>query len=585
MNNKISMIVILLSLNACFVKGSSGKDENLFTLDLMNSLSRPQISVSSNPDLGKPISTTKITFTFSEPILKKGMKEKIKLKSEDGNNFSAFTLAQIDDSKIEMNLGSETVPGSYTIDFSELNWEVGKPISPLSQIILYDPNAPTVSGVYGEILDSSLFSSGYLDISFSESVTGAEVLDHYSLDGSAMGSLRLSSVFRIKSNLYRLFYTGLPATSGGLLNVNIRKVYDEASNAIGASGLQFKVYGFKFAGNLINARYRSSMVMLNSGEILVTGGETSGGVSNTAEIYNPNTKLSRAVGNMITARQRHTTTLLNDGRVYVAGGDKTTSLAATDSINASEIFDPVTETFSAGPVLTKPRMDHSAIILESGKVLIAGGYEVENSSPFISLSNFDIYDSVSNTISYSGNMNYERRDFVLKRLSDDNIYVFGGRKKLFPPDDYTLQAEKFNETNNTFSLHPSFDINYPRSNFFIQEISSNQLLAYGDTLSTELYDSAFGSFQVSASLTRPRLNFGTVKFSDGKIILFGGEYDGSYVPKIDYYDPSVKRFIIGNRMLYPRIGVTPFLLSSGKVVLLGGKAAGLVAEIEEYSYE
>ncbi len=59
---------------------------------------------------------------------------------------------------------------------------------------------------------------------------------------------------------------------------------------------------------------------LTNGKVLVTGGQTSGGLLNGAELYDPSTGNWTITGNMTTARSYHTASILTNGKVLVTGG-------------------------------------------------------------------------------------------------------------------------------------------------------------------------------------------------------------------------------------------------------------------------
>ncbi len=77
---------------------------------------------------------------------------------------------------------------------------------------------------------------------------------------------------------------------------------------------------------------------------------------------------------MSTAREGAAITVLADGRVLVAGGASSDEMdPEARALASTEIFDPVSETWTAGPDLLEPRKDGHALVLEDGSVLIHGG--------------------------------------------------------------------------------------------------------------------------------------------------------------------------------------------------------------------
>jgi hypothetical protein len=77
---------------------------------------------------------------------------------------------------------------------------------------------------------------------------------------------------------------------------------------------------FSGLGNLTMSRQGYTVTLLQSGEVLLSGGKILDLVVPTAELLNPTTGALSATGGLGTERVGHTATLLNDGRVLVTGG-------------------------------------------------------------------------------------------------------------------------------------------------------------------------------------------------------------------------------------------------------------------------
>src|SRR6266516_4856196 len=98
-------------------------------------------------------------------------------------------------------------------------------------------------------------------------------------------------------------------------------------------------------------------------------------------------------GSLNTARYAHTATLLPSGKVLVAGGFNGSYLSS------AELYDPATGSWSSTGNLTTARHGHTATLLPSGKVLVAGG---DNSSGF--LSSAELYDPATGSWSSTGSL-------------------------------------------------------------------------------------------------------------------------------------------------------------------------------------
>lgn len=183
------------------------------------------------------------------------------------------------------------------------------------------------------------------------------------------------------------------------------------------------------AGRLNLPRTQGTLTLLGDGRVLAAGGGIEGapGWSSTAsaEIFDPKLGTWTIVPPMSVARARHTATLLANGEVLVAGG-ATTYHGETGSVTATaEIFDPRANSWRAAAPMSKPRYVDGAVLLNDGRVLVAGGwYSTSNSDP--SHDTAETYDPATNRWAATGSMTSGRAEYGLVRLPDGRVLAAGG---------------------------------------------------------------------------------------------------------------------------------------------------------------
>ena len=112
---------------------------------------------------------------------------------------------------------------------------------------------------------------------------------------------------------------------------------------------------FVVSGELTDRRKDHAVLILQDGTIMVAGGRSSGGGQRvprlkSAELYDPATGQWRYLAQMVNAdlgREHPAATVLADGRVFVSGGAN----SSNDPQNTTEIYDPASDTWTAGPKL------------------------------------------------------------------------------------------------------------------------------------------------------------------------------------------------------------------------------------------
>ena len=91
---------------------------------------------------------------------------------------------------------------------------------------------------------------------------------------------------------------------------------------------------------------------------------------------------------MTAARQNHTATLLPNGKVLVVGGFNRTD--SQGPLSHVKVWYPATERWTEASELAASRGGHTATLLSSGMVLVAGG---EGNSGVLNLSSVELYKS------------------------------------------------------------------------------------------------------------------------------------------------------------------------------------------------
>jgi hypothetical protein len=116
--------------------------------------------------------------------------------------------------------------------------------------------------------------------------------------------------------------------------------------------------------------------LLSTGTVLVAGGRGGSNLPTAAcELYNPSTGTWKTTGSMATGRERFIAALLSNGRVLVTGGSGF-SRPKWYSVATTEVYNPVTGSWTSTGSLKTGRSELSSALLPGGQVLVAGGYGI-----------------------------------------------------------------------------------------------------------------------------------------------------------------------------------------------------------------
>lgn len=174
------------------------------------------------------------------------------------------------------------------------------------------------------------------------------------------------------------------------------------------------------------ARYYNTITLLANGSVLVAGGGAITGTTATVELYNPTLPATvgctwTQVASMSQPRNTATATLLQNGKVLVAGGFNVDINAILTTFSSAEIYDQVTNSWSPTGSLAAARTGHTATLLPSGKVLVTGG-----DAAGIPMNSSELYDPSTGQWTPTGNLSTARTGHTATLLPNGTVWVMGG---------------------------------------------------------------------------------------------------------------------------------------------------------------
>ena len=104
------------------------------------------------------------------------------------------------------------------------------------------------------------------------------------------------------------------------------------------------------------------------------------------------------------------------GDVWVFGG-----FDGTYTLDATERFDVVSDTWSQGPAMSVPRTNHRSVRMNDGRILITGGFDGQGET-----ASCEVFDPVGMTFTSVAPMNVGRASHTLTPVGDGRFVVTGG---------------------------------------------------------------------------------------------------------------------------------------------------------------
>jgi hypothetical protein len=235
-------------------------------------------------------------------------------------------------------------------------------------------------------------------------------------------------------------------------------------------------------------------------------------------------------GTLASPLRFHTATVLPSGKVFIAGGVDS-GTGTTQS--ATYVFDPSDQSLTPGPNLSVARESHTATLLAGGKVLIAGGRT--SGAPYVVQKSADIYDPSTGMISMAAPMNgarfgHEATLLQTPLLQNGKVLVAGGSTAT----DNTIgsllgTAEIYDPTADSWTVVAT-GLTDARRSFTITTLNDGWPLAAGgfgnapnpQLTSSETFDAGAGMFDVNGSMATGRAWHRATVMPDGRVLVTGG---------------------------------------------------------------
>lgn len=327
------------------------------------------------------------------------------------------------------------------------------------------------------------------------------------------------------------------------------------------------------ATSLTHGRHDHTATLLADGRVLVVGGlqervPGSPGLA-SVEIYDPVTDMWKITDSLGDGRAAHTATLLPDGTVLVAGGRAS---YAGPALASAEIYDPISETWSTLRPLSVARRGHSATRLLDGRVLVVGGRFGTGESDVHRST--EIYDPVSGSWSPTGSLSTPREGHSATLLPDGHVLVVNGYYRT-----WLASAEVYDPVSGTWS-----EIMAPLTCHGVAHtatlMSDGTVLIVGGACGggtpgiraeAEIYVPATSAWMAATPLPAVREAHSATLLPDGTILIAGGDdgapprYDSAWI-----YDPADGGWSPTGSLAIGRRNHTATILDDGTVLVIGG---------------
>ncbi|HSO35230.1 MAG TPA: kelch repeat-containing protein [Labilithrix sp.] len=353
--------------------------------------------------------------------------------------------------------------------------------------------------------------------------------------------------------------------------------------------------GWARAGKLHHARALATASLLPDGRALVTGGEADDyTMLASTEIFDPATNAFVEVAPLPAPRDHHTATVLKSGKVLVAGGGQGSEISlptGEQTLDSALLYDPTSNTWQATGSMHAPRAGHRAVLLEDGRVLVAGGgskvgYPCNSIHPNCnvadSIGSAEIYDPATGEWTATGALLHPRLAFALT-ATPSGVIASGGAAA----NHGLVSVEIFDAVAGTWREGPALA---GERLYHSAVVLGGKLVVAGGKIanvspitSVDVLYEAARAWKKGASLDQPRTGASFVRLPSGRGLLVAGsnQVGETFLAEAAVYDPEVDTWTKLAPLAEGRYSQASVALNDGTVVVIGGRTAdGVSASVE-----
>jgi hypothetical protein len=219
------------------------------------------------------------------------------------------------------------------------------------------------------------------------------------------------------------------------------------------------------------------------------------------------------------------------------------------------------------------RYDHTATVLKSGHVLVAGG---ENDAVGGALASAELYNPATGIWSPTGSMHMVRWGHTATRLRSGDVLVVGGWTGA--PGGIVQEAELYSPTTGSWTvIAPPL---MPHISHTAVLMPNGEVLVVGGCTDAdcfepfdyaEIYDPKTQTWTAAARTRKPHIYHTETVLMNGNVLVAGGSpYPGNFA---ESYDPATNTWTATRPMRVGRTYHTATLLPNGQVLVAGGNSA------------